>query len=508
MATKKTSLTKHPLKILFVSSEVEGFAKTGGLADVAKSLPAALKKMGHDVRIVMPFYQTINGKDNAVAILSTELLVESQPFAVSYQVMQLDEGNVPVYALDAPQYYDRPELYAENNQAYADNGERFTFLSAASLDLCEKLGFQPDVIHCNDWHTGLIPFLLKTRYAESDFFAKSKSVITIHNAVFKGVFNYDQYSLIPELIQRRYINAEMDPSHISMLKAGVAYADKVNAVSPNYASELLTHLGSHGMEADFQNRAKDLYGIINGCDYDDWNPETDVYIKQKFKANKVSLARGKKACRRDLQKQVNLPEVDVPVYGMVCRLTEQKGLHYLIPVLEDFLLNDVQVVIVGTGDPTLASALRDISEQHSDKFAFVETYSNPLAHCVEAGVDFFMMPSEFEPCGLNQMYSLAYGTLPIVRSVGGLKDTVIDYDQTPQVATGFIYDTPTPEALLIKLQRSLLLYCQRPQEFKRLQQNAMACKFNWDESAEQYLDMYLGGEQSLVNEICNDKVDA
>jgi starch synthase len=295
LATKKTSLTKHPLKILFVSSEVEGFAKTGGLADVAKSLPAALKKMGHDVRIVMPFYQTINGKDNAVAILSTELFVEPQPFAVSYQVMQLDESNVPVYALDAPQYYDRPELYAENNQAYADNGERFSFLSAASLDLCEKLGFQPDVIHCNDWHTGLIPFLLKTRYAQSDFFAKSKSVITIHNAVFKGVFNYDQYSLIPELIQRRYINAEMDPSHISMLKAGVAYADKVNAVSPNYASELLTHLGSHGMEADFQNRAKDLYGIINGCDYDDWNPETDSYIKQKFKANKVSLARGKKS---------------------------------------------------------------------------------------------------------------------------------------------------------------------------------------------------------------------
>jgi starch synthase len=186
LATKKTSLTKHPLKILFVSSEVEGFAKTGGLADVAKSLPAALKKMGHDVRIVMPFYQTINGKDNAVAILSTELFVEPQPFAVSYQVMQLDESNVPVYALDAPQYYDRPELYAENNQAYADNGERFSFLSAASLDLCEKLGFQPDVIHCNDWHTGLIPFLLKTRYAQSDFFAKSKSVITIHNAVFKG----------------------------------------------------------------------------------------------------------------------------------------------------------------------------------------------------------------------------------------------------------------------------------------------------------------------------------
>lgn len=496
MASNKNPVPTAPLKILFVSSEVDGLVKTGGLADVAKSLPAALKEMGHDVRIVMPFYKTVAGREQAVSLLTTKLYVDPQPAAVGYQIMQLASGDVPVYALDAPQYFERSELYAENNQAYADNGERFAFLSAASLDMCEKVDFQPDVIHCNDWHTGLVPFLLKTRYAQSSFFAQTKSVITIHNAVFKGVFNYEQYSLIPELIQRRYTNAEVDPSHISMLKAGVAYADKVNAVSPTYASELLSHLGSHGMEADFQSRAGDLYGIVNGCDYGDWNPEADPYIKQNFKANKVSLARGKKACKRDLQQQVNLPVVDLPLYGMVCRLTEQKGIHYLIPILRDFLANDVQIVLVGTGDPKLASALREISDAYKEKFAFVEIYSNPLAHCVEAAADFFMMPSEFEPCGLNQMYSLAYGTLPIVRAVGGLKDTVIDYDQTPQVATGFSFEKPTPEALLIKLQRSLLLYCQQPKEFKRLQLNAMVCKFNWKDSAEQYLAMYLGSELS------------
>ncbi|MDX1301253.1 glycogen synthase GlgA [Photobacterium sp.] len=493
MATKKKVIPTAPLKVLFVSSEVEGLVKTGGLADVAKSLPAALKQMGHDVRIVMPFYKTVTERDQAVSLLTTALYVESQPAAVEYQIMQLKSGDVPVYALDAPQYFDRPELYAENNQAYPDNGERFAFLSAAALDMCEKVDFQPDIIHCNDWHAGLVPFLLKTRYAQSDFFANTKSVLTVHNAVFKGIFNYDQYRLIPELIQHRYINAEIDPSHISMLKAGVAYADKVNAVSPNYASELLTHLGSHGMEADFQNRIRDLSGIVNGCDYADWNPETDPYIKQKFKANKISLARGKKACKKDLQQQVGLPVVDLPVYGMVCRLTEQKGIQYLIPILNDFLVNEVQVVIVGTGDPALASALRQISEAHADQFAFVEAYSNPLAHCITAGADFFMMPSEFEPCGLNQMYSLAYGTLPVVRGVGGLIDTVIDYDDKPQVATGFIFSDPTPEALLIKLQRSLLLYCQKPQEFKRLQQNAIACQFSWQESAQQYLEMYLDG---------------
>ncbi|MGF1725615.1 glycogen synthase GlgA [Photobacterium nomapromontoriensis] len=495
--SKKT--TVKPLRILFVASEVDGLVKTGGLADVAKALPAALMNLGHDVRIVMPLYRKVEGREQAVSLLSTELNVLTQPHAVPYQIKQLFSGDVPVYGVDAPQYFDRADIYAENNEGYADNGERFAFFSAAALDLCEKIDFQPDIVHCNDWHTGLVPFLLRTRYANDVFFAETKSVITIHNAVFKGVFNYDQYSLIPELIQRRYLEAEIDPSHISMLKAGVAYADRINAVSPNYAAELLTHLGSHGMDADFQRRANDLYGIVNGCDYSDWSPEADPYIKQSFKANKVSLARGKKACKRDLQQQVGLPVEDVPVYGMVCRLTEQKGIHYLLPILADFLVNDVQLVIVGSGDPVLAVELRNVSERFPEKLAFVEAYNNPLAHCVEAGADFFLMPSEFEPCGLNQIYSLAYGTLPIVRSVGGLVDTVIDYDQTPQVATGFIFSAPTPEALLIKLQRSLLLYCQKPQEFKRLQQNAMACRFEWHEAAEQYVEMYLGNKENTLD---------
>lgn len=493
MATKTTP-SSQPLKILFVASEVEGLVKTGGLADVAKSLPASLKAMGHDVRIAMPYYRKVAEREQGDTLLETVLYVPTQPEPVGYAVKRLYSGEVPVYALDAPQYFDRAELYAENNEGYADNGERFAFFSAATLDICEKLGFQPDIVHCNDWHTGLVPFLLRTRYTDDAFFANTKSVITIHNAVFKGNFDYEQFRLIPELIQKRYVQAEMDSAHISMLKAGVAFADKINAVSPNYAAELLTELGSHGMAADFRNRSDDLYGIVNGCDYGDWNPETDPYIAQNYKANKVSVTRGKKACKRDLQQQVNLPVKDVPVYGMVCRLTEQKGIHYLLPILADFLVHDVQVVIVGSGDPVLAAKLRSISDAHPEKLAFVEAYNNPLAHCVEAGADFFMMPSEFEPCGLNQLYSLVYGTLPIVRAVGGLIDTVIDYDQTPQVATGFIFKAPTPEALLIKLQRSLLLYCQRPQEFKRLQQNAMACRFEWDEAAELYVQMYNGQE--------------
>ncbi len=488
----------EPMKILFVSSEVDGLVKTGGLADVAKSLPRVLKEMGHDVRIVMPFYQSISQRDTAEAVLETQLSTPSLDRSIDYRVMKMYSDQVPVYCLDQPHYFLRNSLYSENNQAYADNGERFSFFSAAALDLCEKVSFKPDVIHCNDWHTGLIPFLLKTRYVNDAFFATTCSVLSIHNAVFKGEFDYQQFNLIPELIQHRYIHLEMGPHQISMLKAGVAYADKINAVSPNYALELLTDLGSHGMGADFQYRAHDLCGIINGCDYQDWNPETDPFIAQKFRSNKISMSRGKKACKRDLQAKVKLPMEDLPLYGMVCRLTEQKGIQYLLPILADFLRHDVQVVIVGTGDPTLAAQLHCLASQFPNQLAFVEAYSNDLAHCVEAGADFFMMPSEFEPCGLNQMYSLAYGTLPIVRAVGGLKDTVIDYDQVPQVATGFWFYEPTPEAFLICLQRTLLLFCQKPAEIKRMQQNAIACKFDWTVSAERYLEMYQGNEQSVV----------
>lgn len=477
---------KH-INVWFVVSEAEGLVKSGGLADVAKALPKALTELGHQAAIVLPGYRTIAGKDSAPVIMDTELTHWPH---IRYQVRQTELDGVAVYLIDCAQYFNRDQLYAEGNQAYADNGERFGFFSSACLDVLPKLGIKPDIIHANDWHTGLVPFLLKTRYQDDGYFEDIKSVLTIHNAIFKGIFSYHQLEVIPELNLSGMEFLQYGHDHISMLRAGIAFADKVNAVSPNYASELLTPLGSHGLVDDFVHRARDLHGIVNGCDYSEWNPKTDAYLPQTYSDEAQSLRQGKAASKTALQNELQLPQRDTPMFGMVCRLTHQKGFHYILPILEQFLRNDVQLVIVGTGEPEVAAKLHKIAAAHSDKFAFVEAYSNRFAHLVEAGSDFFLMPSEFEACGLNQIYSMAYGTLPIVREVGGLKDTVQDYDKYPGQATGFGFHEPSPEALLITMQRALLFYLQHPDEMLRVQQRAMCRDFSWRESALEYVKMY------------------
>jgi starch synthase len=397
---------------------------------------------------------------------------------------------VEVYVIECDRYFDRPELYAEHNRAYVDNGERFGFFAAASLDVLPKLGIKPSVVHANDWHTGLIPFLLKTRYAEDTRFNGKNSVLTVHNAIFKGIFSYSQLEIIPELHLSGMEFLQYGEGWVSTLRAGIAFADKINAVSPNYAAELVTPLGSHGLVDDFVHRSKDLHGIVNGCDYSEWNPKHDEFLPANYSDELESMLSGKLASKTLLQQELGLPERNVPMVGMVCRLTHQKGFHYILPILDKFLKNDVQVVIIGTGEPQIASHLNDLAEEFSDKLKFVEAYSNRFAHLVEAGSDFFLMPSEFEACGLNQIYSMAYGTLPIVRKVGGLKDTVIDFDDDPVNATGFGFDEPCHDALLIVLQRALLFYLQHPEQMHEMQLRSMRKDFSWTESAKEYIKMY------------------
>ena len=475
------------IDVWFTVSEVQGIIKSGGLADVAKALPIALQEIGHKVSVVLPAYKGIEWKNDCEVILDTEL--DHWPHT-PYQVRKAQHYGVDVYLIECEKYFSRNEMYAEHNRAYADNGERFGFFSAASLDVLPKLNIHPDIIHANDWHTGFVPFLLKTRYGDSDFFRTIKSVLTVHNAIFKGIFAYDELDIIPELRLNGMEFLQYGNGYVSMLRAGIAYADKVNAVSPNYAAELLTPLGAHGLVDDFVRRAKDLFGIVNGCDYSEWNPSQDEFLPVSYTHEAESLRKGKHAAKRALQDDLQLPERDVPVFGMVCRLTHQKGFHYLLPILERFLRNDVQLVIVGTGEPEVANHLHQVAVNHPNKFAFVEAYSNRFAHLVEAGSDFFLMPSEFEACGLNQIYSMAYGTLPIVREVGGLKDTVFDYDKYPEQATGFGFIEPSAEALLITMQRAMLFYLQEPDKFLQVQQRAMQQDHNWVHSAHEYVKMY------------------
>ncbi|EJN6826404.1 glycogen synthase GlgA [Vibrio cidicii] len=475
------------LSVLFVASEAEGLIKSGGLADVARALPETLVELEQDARLVIPAYSAIDGLADDEVVLESQL--DFWPHT-SYQVKQRMLGDLPVYLIACTAYFDRPAMYAENNQSYVDNGERFAFFSAACLDMLPKIGFRPHIVHANDWHTGLVPFLLKYRYANNEFFAETRSVLSIHNAVFKGVFSYQELQCLPEFHSRYVPEVAVSATHITMLKAGVMTADKINAVSPTYAEELKTELGSHGMAWEFQYRAVDLVGILNGCDYSAWNPQTDAFLPTRYEATLHSMEQGKRDCKAALQQQVGLPVKDVAMFGMVCRLTHQKGVHYLLPILSEFLKHEAQLVIVGTGDPLLAMELRDVAARFSDKLVFVEAYDNQLAHLVEAAADFFLMPSEFEPCGLNQIYSMAYGTLPIVRGVGGLKDSVNDYDANPAEATGIVFQDPTPQALLISMQRALLLYAQNLAEVRRVQLQAMQQDFCWSKAAQQYLSLY------------------
>ena len=476
------------MNILFVSSEVEDLAKTGGLADVAKALPVSFKKVGHDVRIVTPLYKVSANVEHARTVLQ-DVELHAGDLTYTYSVKQIELHGVVVYLVDYPTYFDRKGIYSDGYEAYDDNGERYAFFSMAALHLAQLLEFKTDVIHCNDWHTGLIPFYLHKHWSDNPFLTDAKTVLSVHNGAFQGQFHIDS---VPFLAKSGVNHEDLNHGHVNYLKMGVRYASKIVAVSPSYAQELQTDLGSHHMGDYFRARSHDMAGIINGCDYSQWDPATDPLIPSNYTVENMS---GKAFCKASLQQMSHLPvDGDIPLIGMVCRITDQKGFGYLIPVLENILHHNVQFVMIGTGDPHLVSQIQAISDKHRNKFYFMHDFSLSFSHLITAGSDFFMMPSLFEPCGLNQMYSLAYGTLPIVRAVGGLKDTVIDLEADPANANGFVFNRPDSEELLNCVRKALLFYHEYKQTFDFIRKRAMQTRFNWHESAMEYEALY----QTLV----------
>ena len=463
--------------------------KSGGLADVAKALPLQLQAEGHDIRVVMPCYTTIKDYDKCEVIFEGVLNDDnsSPTLKIPYRIRKTHLNKVvEVWLVDCARYFDRPSMYGDNNQAYADNGERYAFFSAAAIDAAKKMGFYFDILHCNDWHTGTAPMLLRIKYANDPYLSKARSVFTIHNGAYQGAFDRSQLHVLPE-IANIYNDKVSQGSYINFLKCGVFYADKINTVSPGYATELTTYLGGHGMTQNYLDRQGDLSGIVNGCDYSDWDPATDQLLRVRYNVNSVDQ---KVLGKYLLQRKLGLEMGDTPMYGMVARLTDQKGIGLILPILDKFLKHKVQIVIEGTGDPNIQAQLEEIARRYPDKLVFQPVYNNMLAHQIEAASDFFLMPSIFEPCGLNQIYSLAYGTLPIVRAVGGLKDTVVDYDQDRENGTGFIFNEPNSEELLSCLRRTLILYLENPQEMRRIKTNAMRVRFNWSDSCKKYVELY------------------
>lgn len=476
------------LKILFAVSELAGIVKTGGLADVAGALGPVMRKRKHDVRVVMPAYQQALAKLKTNVVATGEaVLSESCRFGFAIHESEFD--GMPIYLIEHNRYFDRPDLYTFKGEGFGDNSERFAFFCKAALESCQLLEFQPDIVHCHDWQSALLPYFLKKelRKDKNTFFADTKTVLTIHNGAYQ---QHTDIGLLDNLGidgSDFHSNAFEDHGQINLLKGGIAFADKITTVSEQYAKELLTEMGSHGLAHILKQREQDFCGILNGCDYQHWSPFRDKLIPAKFSPKRMT---GKAKCKRALQERMGLPEQpDTPMFGAISRLTIQKGFDYLIPALWEFLQHDVQIVLLGSGNQETTRQLCQLADAYPEKCKFYDGYNNELAHWIEAGSDFFLMPSLFEPCGLNQMYSMKYGTLPIVRAVGGLRDSVTGYRELRKKATGFVFDHPDTHELLECMYLAADVYGNKP-VMKQLITNAMSQSFTWDLAARQYLKVF------------------
>ena len=474
------------LNILFAVSELAGVAKTGGLADVAAALGPWMKKLGHDVRVIMPAYRQAMAVLPTVVVGTGEVVI-GPGLRFGFAIRQGEFAGVTVYLIEHNDYFDRGGLYNLGGEGFADNSQRFAFFCKAALRSCQILQFRPDIIHGHDWQSALLGYYLKIDEAGKPFFNATRTVLTIHNGAYQ---QHTPAALLDALgIDRNWFNRDYFEDHgqINLLKGGIAFADKITTVSPRYAEELQTELGSHGLAGIIGRRRQDFSGILNGCDYQEWNPETDPCLPARYSLQDRS---GKQVCKQALQQRLGLPvAVDKPLYGLVSRLAEQKGFSYLIPALWRFLHDDVQLVLQGSGDPRIAAELNHLANAFPDRCRFIEAYDNSLAHLIEAGADFFLMPSLFEPCGLNQMYSMKYGTLPIVRAVGGLVDSVKCFESGIENANGFMFGPAQWERLLQCLHQTKQVFSDSD-TMERLIHNAMSESFTWESSAQDYLAVY------------------
>ncbi len=477
-----------PLKVLFVSSEVAPFAKTGGLGDVCGALPKALRRRGLDVRVVMPLYAGVDWEALERLDGTIEVPMWWGPARAGIRLGHLPGSDVPVYFLEYNRYFDRPHLYGRPGDGYDDNLERFTFLSRGALELAKALHLAPDVIHAHDWQTALIPVYVNTVEWARPLHGAA-TVFTIHNLAHQGV-NDGGAMFITGLGQHHYNPGEFEHfGAMNPMKAALHHANLLSTVSPTYAREIQTAAHGCGLDGILRSRHRDLHGILNGIDQDEWNPATDRWLPARFSAEQME---GKAACKAALQAEAGLPvNPRIPLFGVVGRLTPQKGLDILAHCLERVLSWEVQVVLLGTGDRQAEHFFGTMSERRRDRFRAWIGFDEGRAHRIEAGADFFIMPSRFEPCGLNQLYSLRYGTLPIVRATGGLVDTVQGYGEAGGEGTGFVFDDLTPQALADTVGWAVSTWYDRPGHVQLMRRRAMAQDFSWERAGEAYERLYL-----------------
>ncbi|MCF8261839.1 MAG: glycogen synthase GlgA [Melioribacteraceae bacterium] len=476
------------MKIAFVASEVVPFAKTGGLADVSGSLPPVISNLGNDVKVFMPKYFSIDSKkyDLKENKLVGVFPVTINGFEYLGKVFKgfLPDTDVEVYFIDQPYFFHRSQLYTND----LDEDARFVFFQKAVLITIQRLGWKPDIIHCNDWQTGLIPLYIKDNFSWDKLFEKTATVFTIHNIGYQGRF-----------AKSALFSAEIDGKHfypagpaeyfddVNFLKAALWYSDMINTVSEKYAEELLTEEYGSGMQDTLTSRKDDFVGILNGVDYEDWSPEKDKLIPQKYTP---STLENKAVNKKALCEKFELKDdPEIPVIGIVSRLATQKGFDLIEKAMNDLIKLNCQLVVLGSGEIEYEEMFTEFAEKHPEKIAIWIGYNIELSHLIEAGSDMFLMPSHYEPCGLNQIYSLRYGTVPIVRETGGLADTVINWNDSKSTGTGFSFSEYTPEAMMEAIRNAINLFTQK-EKWKKIQENGMKLNFSWTESAKKYIELY------------------
>lgn len=472
------------MKVLFAAAECAPFFKAGGLGDVAGALPKELKKKGADIKVVLPFFTKMAEpyKEQVQDLFQFEVYVgwRKQFCGVKHLALK----GIDYYFIDNLYYFDRPDLYG-----YDDDVERFAFFQLALIELMEKIDFIPDVLHVNDYHTAMVPFLLKEKYHWIQAFSEIRTILTIHNIEFQGQFDravlYDLFGMGTE----RYDDGTVRfKDCVNFMKAGILYSDRITTVSPSYAEEIKTPAFSAGLDVILRMESGKLSGILNGIDYEVYNPETDEALFANFSVDDLD---NKAENKRQLQKLLALPQkAEVPLMGIVSRLTYQKGFHLVMEELENLLQLDVQLILIGTGDPRFEAGFRYFGEKYPEKTSINITFDVKLAQKVYAGVDMFLMPSAFEPCGLSQMISMRYGTLPIVHEVGGLKDTVIPYNPITHEGTGFGFNIFNSFYLMNALKQAIQLYTTEPKVWQKMMERGMKKDFSWDASSQQYLTLY------------------
>lgn len=474
-------------KILFAASEGVPFIKTGGLADVVGSLPKCIDKQYFDVRVIIPKYtcmrQEMKDKMNYV----THFYMDFNWKNVYVGVMEAEEEGVHYYFIDNEYYFNGMKPYSDDALWEI---ERFAFFSKALLSVLPVIGFRPDVIHCHDWQTGLVPVYLKERFQAGDFYRGIKSVITIHNLKFQGKWNTKDVQSITGLPRYYFTPDKLEAyKDANLLKGGIVFADAVTTVSNTYAEEIKTPFYGEGLDGLLRARSGDLRGIVNGIDYGEFNPETDKYIVRQYDA--VNFRKEKVKNKRALQQELGLCQDDRKMMiGIVSRLTDQKGLDLIAYIMDELCQDDIQLVILGTGEERFENMFRHFDWKYGDKVSANIYYSEALSHKIYASCDAFLMPSLFEPCGLSQLMALRYGTVPIVRETGGLKDTVQPYNEYENTGTGFSFANYNAHEMLNTIRYAEHIYYDRKREWNKIVDRAMAADFSWGVSALKYQEMY------------------